>query len=514
MNYENKIGFIVLLMAIFVPLIIFNGAIDDFAPKHMVIISEIVQKGHVEEGEQAPGFYTFGAISNIFTGLPTKNFLYLPIQLIPYLIIFFTLMYKLSGNYLVSSLITFIELIAGSTGTGKIYFWPHGMGFILFYTLILIFLWVVEVKNFKKLRYRILLILLGTSLVYMSYDLIAMALIISAIISLICYGLWVWLKDTYELISEDYRLNAKSFSLLFLILTVVQFGFSSFVYKHVIPLFGIHPEISGIDKFIFSYINTELIQMELQDIYISYPKIISIISSIKYSLLLITIILFLLILIRKIINRDYINPRDAITSSIILMAIIYSLMRLYIGGIAITAIYLPGIFCIMILYRSSNRLKTWATFVILLLLILTPMYYYEKDSHNLINKDTNYFNSIEYPAHWYLNNRYTPSFAVSDELTKNFFVMYGYEKNVLAGTHPRTVKSVKILRTDDALFLINRANDTVLNKYFIINYNLNSMSLQNWKIIKSWNYLKDDIDKNHGLNKIYYADEVAIYHTS
>ena len=53
-------------------------------------------------------------------------------------------------------------------------------------------------------------------------------------------------------------------------------------------------------------------------------------------------------------------------------------MRIYIGQIAITNIYLPGIFCIMLLYRSSKRMKTWATFVILLLLILilTPIYYY------------------------------------------------------------------------------------------------------------------------------------------
>ena len=96
MRYENKFSLVILSMAFIVPLIIFNGTLDGFAPKHMLVMSETVQHGYLfsQEAEQiAPGFYLLGAVINLLTEISTKEYIFLPIQFVPYLIVSFLFLY-------------------------------------------------------------------------------------------------------------------------------------------------------------------------------------------------------------------------------------------------------------------------------------------------------------------------------------------------------------------------------------------------------------------------------------
>ncbi|KAB2946784.1 MAG: hypothetical protein OIN84_14905 [Candidatus Methanoperedens sp.] len=507
MRYENKISLIILSMAFIVPLIIFNGTLDGFAPKHMLVMSETVQHGHLfsQEAEQiAPGFYITGAIINILTEIPTKEFVFLPIQFVPYLIVFYVFIYKISGSYLLSSSITLIELISSTNGTDKVFFWPHALGWIIFYTMLFIVFKVAERKNEEEWEFRILLILLGMSLAIISYDIFAVSLLFLVIISLLLFLLKLISKIRKENIRRNY-LN------ILIILIVFDFGLLKFVYDVFIPTIMDKQlrDVTAIDKFLLSYVSTESVQTPLSELYISYPGIISIISLIKYSALLISILAFSIITFRKLRTKNPINFYDTIVCSIILVAISYASIRFFLAQFAITQIYLPGIICTIWLYRFSNKLKNWAIFVFLLLMVVVPVYYYENYSNNLIDMDENKYEYIEYPTYWYLENTIQSSISVSDELTKNFFIMH-HEKQVEDINYTNIREHMKVLSIDDVAFLLQKSNNSE-SKYFIVNYDLSRMSLQNWKIIKTWKFSEDKINSNPGIKKIYYSGNIEMY---
>ena len=507
MRYENKISLVILSMAFIVPLIIFNGTLDGFAPKHMLVMSETVQHGYLfsQEAEQiAPGFYIIGAIINILTEIPTKEFVFLPIQFVPYLIVFYVFIYKISGSHLLSSLITLIELISSTNGTDKVFFWPHAIGWIIFYSMLFIIFKIAERKNEDEWEYRILLIILGMSLALISYDIFAVSLLFLAIISLLLFLLKLISKTRKENIRRNY-LN------ILIILIVFDFGLLKFVYDVFIPTIMDKQlrDVTAIDKFLLSYVSTESVQTPLSELYISYPGIISIISLIKYSALLISILAFSIIMFGKLKTNKPINFYNTIVCSIILVAVSYASIRFFLGQFAITQIYLPGIVCTLWLYRFSNKFKIWAIFVVLLLMVVVPVYYYENYSNNLIDMDENKYGYIEYSAYWYLEKTVRSSTAVSDELTKNFFIMH-HEKQIEAINYTTIREHMKVLSMDDVAFLLQKSSNSE-SKYFIVNYDLSRMSLQNWKIIRTWKFSDDKINSNPGIKKIYYSGYIEIY---
>ncbi|NJD53881.1 MAG: hypothetical protein FIB07_13555 [Candidatus Methanoperedens sp.] len=506
MRYK-KISLIILSMAFIVPLMIFNGTLDGFAPKHMLVMSETVQHGYLfsKEAEQiAPGFYMTGAIINILTEIPAKEFVFLPIQFIPYLIVFYVFIYKISGSYLLSSLITLIELISSTNGTDKVFFWPHALGWIIFYTMLFIVFKIAEKKNEEEWKFRILLILPGMSLAIISYDIFAVSLLFLVILSLLLFLL--------KFISNVRKDNMKrNYLNIFIILIVFNFGLLKFVYDVFIPtiLNNQLRDVTAVDKFMLSYVSTESVQTPLSELYISYPGIISIISLIKYSALLVSILAFSIIMLGKLRAKNPINFFDTVVCSIILFAVSYASIRFFLAQFAITQIYLPGIVCTIWLYRFSDKFKTWAIFVVLLLMVLVPVYYYENYSNNLIDTDENKYGYIEYSAYWYLEKTVRSSIAVSDELTKNFFIMH-HEKQVEDINYTKIREHMKILSIDDVVFLLQKSNNSE-SKYFIVNYDLSRMSLQNWKIIRTWKFSKDKINTNPKIKKIYYSGYIEIY---
>ena len=90
-SQKNKIALILLLMAITLPLLLFNGTADAFIPKHIARVEEISYGGKLIEGENqvipVPGFYVLGAIITLVSGLASEKLIFFPIQLIPYAVL-------------------------------------------------------------------------------------------------------------------------------------------------------------------------------------------------------------------------------------------------------------------------------------------------------------------------------------------------------------------------------------------------------------------------------------------
>lgn len=524
MESKLKLVLILLNLAFICPLLMYNGAIDDFAPSHIEKIVSISQKSFLPmndvQVDQVPAFYAYGVIFTKILNIDARDLLFLPIQLVPFILVFFTLLYKLSNNYLLSALLTFLELISGVTGTLRVFFWVHGLGYILFYSSIILILNILNVDPLlnvvpKKSRfYLLLLIIIGSSLVFISYNLYAMMLILLFSIAFICFLRKLGLKTQES--KKEYSYFTNKFINLSIILLVSELGLSNFFYNSMIPTLRQSSvlSLSGIDKLLFTYLFVNDEHTLLSGILLSYPKIISVISVTKYLVIGFSITLFLLSIYSKIKNKAHFNAYDLITGSFILMITLYSIPRMYIGGIVVTLFYIPGIFCIIWLYRFSHSFKKWSIFVVILLLFLVPLFNYVEYSNDLTNKDANWFKSTDYSASWYFKHK-SSSMGVSDELTRNLFSLYASEmfyKNGLSSNH--STERIKILLSNDALFLTQKLNvaSNIQRQYYILNYDLNANSLENWIVIKSWKYLKNNVERNSHVNNVYDSNFISIYY--
>jgi hypothetical protein len=273
-------------MAITLPLLLFNGTLDAFIPMHISMVEEISYNGRLIEEEnqviQVPGFYALGAMTTLIGGFVSEKLIFFPIQLIPYAVLFFTVLYRVSGNSIVASLFTLVELCSGTYGTTKIFFWPHGIGELLFFSmLLLIFILLKQDRLSKPLIF--LAVIMGSSLVYISYNLTAMTLLLLAIIMMVLAILHLISIKYNDTDSRHHLSLSKMFSILLLILGVVELGLSKFFYGVFIPTFqdAQDLEISSLDKFLIAYINPELSATPLGPIMVSYPAIVSVISGIK-----------------------------------------------------------------------------------------------------------------------------------------------------------------------------------------------------------------------------------------
>ncbi len=518
-SQKNKVALVLLLMTVSIPLLLFNGTADAFIPKHIARIEEISCAGMVIEEEnqviQVPGFYVLGAVITLVSGLVPEKIIFFPIQLIPHAVLFFMVLYRVSGNSIVAGLITLIELCSGTTGTGKIFFWPHGIGNILFLSmLLLIFILLKRDRPSKMLIF--LAVITGSSLVYISYNLTAMTLLLLVVIAAL-------LTILYQISLMHNNTNSKHHSLskiflsLVLILSAVELGLSRFFYGVFIPTLRAAQdfEMSGLDKFLIAYVNPELSATSLSPIMVSYPAIISVISGIKYLFLVATILIFCTIVVKTIFKEKSLDHASLFILAILLMQGIYAIPRIMIGGIVVTYLWLPGILCVAQFSELSKRLRVWAFTVLFVILICTILYYFAMDSGDHIDRNEYQFSNYEIPVHWFFKVN-DGNLAVSDELTNDFFILHSLKYSVAHGAPPdydAIAKKHRIMPTEDARVLVQLSDGTLDTKYYILNQRLKGMSLQNWIIVKSWHYSSEMIDCNDQINKIYGVPLLSVYYS-
>lgn len=521
-SQKNKIALILFLMAISIPLLLFNGTLDDFIPKHIARVEEISHGGWLIEGKnqviQVPGFYVLGAIITLISGLAPEELIFFPIQLIPYAVLFFTMLYRVSGSSIVASLITLIELCSGTTGTGKIFFWPHGIGDLLFFSMLLLILILLKQDRLSKTLI-VLAVITGSSLVYISYNLTAMTLLLLAVIMAVLAVFYLMSLKYNNADSRRHLSSSKTFFTLLLILWVVELGLSKFVYGVFIPTLQAAQdfEMSGLDMFLIAYINPELSTAPLSPIMVSYPATISVISGIKYLFLATTILIFCIVITNTIFKEKSLDSTNLFVLAVLLMQGFYAIPRLMIGGIVVTSLWLPGILCVARFSGMSKKFRVWAFVVLSVILVCTSFYYCTMEGGDYINRDEYQFNSYKAPVHWFFKTN-NGDLAVSDELTNDFFILYSLKYSIAHGASSPDYDAIaqkhRILPTEDAQVLAQLSDSTLDTKYYVLNQKLTRMSLQNWIIIKSWRYSREGINCNDRINKIYEVPLLSIYYPS
>lgn len=506
MKASKSITYIFLVISIILPLLLYDGAIDSFAPLHVVPIDEIVHFGFINMGSnsEVPCFYIIGSIISLVAGIQAKTLIYLPIQLFPSILVFFILFRKISGNSLFASVLTLTYSISDITGN-KIFFWVHGLGLILF--IMILFLIANKLDNRFKQKNTILFIISITALVYISYDLTFQLIIILTSIILLL------------IIKQEYAHIIKSFTTILLVLMIIQLGLSKFVYNTLIPEF-MQSENAGdpIEAFIstlFGGGSITDIAFSVTDPYIIYPNIIGVIGGAKYTILMSSIVIAFVFILRKFIHTKKVDSSSVLLIAFFISSTSYIVAKLPIGQFPIGVYSFPGIMALSFLYKiSNNRIshKFILSFAISILFTLSSINYIMMDTNNFINKDENHFEYVEPSVNWYW--KYCEGMVVSDILTNNLFYMGGSKISISNGGDLKSVHDY--FRALDPFYDLPSMLNISSNKYdsigqfYIINKRLNKLDVERWKVLKPWNYFMDEIEMNSNYNLIYTTEDMMI----
>lgn len=363
-------------------------------------------------------------------------------------------------------------------------------------------------KNFKKINSHLIIIITCSSLVFISYDLIAMCLTFLLVAATVLYlqsNTTINAKDRTKGISLS-----KSLYTLLIVIGVIELGLTKFFYNNFIPAIkasGLN-ELTSIEKFILYYISPKHVDTVLSDLYLRYPMSIPVVSGIKYFLLLSAIIICLILIICKIWKKEKLNNIDITVLSMVIMMFCYSIFRIAIGDLVITLLYLPGLFSALWIFRFSNKLKLCSIFMLTIILVLVPLYYFINFNNNLINKTPENYKKTTPVGNW-LEDKGSENYqTISDELTKNLLIL---DQSLKTKRYEDAFKHNSTMTSIDAAALIGRSGKMPQNKYFVLNYELNSLILENWIIIRSWRFTEDLIDNKSMLNKNYDNNSIAIY---
>lgn len=514
-NSKIKIVAIILIFAYIFPLIMFRGSIDSFQLLQGALSYEVSQYGFISNNyliSEIPAFYAYGAIILDIIGISPMALNFLPIQLLPLILLLYVFFHRISGNNIFAGLIVLIEMISGTTGTFRVYFWPHGLGYILFFTILLICILIFD-KYYTDKRLNAMLLVVVFSLLFICYNYTAITLLflVSA-----CFYFSILRYTSY---SSFQHTSLTNFYGAIIIAILGLFGISKFVYNSLIPLYNsIDVDYSTFDKLIASYITRNSINDPILDLLIVYPTSITILSTLKYLIYLIAILLFMGLTVYKC-KYSIIDYCDIISLSIMSAIFIYMIPRMLIGDFFITSLYLPGLVCLASLYKYGKQLnqKLLSRLIlifIMVILIINPIIYGINYDNSTINIDDNNYIYAEEPAKWLLNNC-NYMFVSSDELTKNSLIAYS---SVSLLRNISSIKSYTELYTrykriskNELLSLIKRSNVDTPKKYYIINMDINYLSLGEWTSVIPWHYYIESVNSNLQICQTYNSGKIKIY---
>lgn len=491
----KKIYLIAFAISYIYILLHFNSSIDAFAPLQISAIDETMEKGFLLEAyrNSVPTFHILGSELALMLGESSRFLLFSPIQLVPYTVLFFVLLLKISNSYFLASLISITELTTGFTGTQRIFFWPHGIGSILYFALLILFLLIFSGKDRSVWQYHLLAVIVGISLVFTSYDVIFTYLLFLS--SFIIYSMIFNNPAHLSRNNLDYRQH-QSIKLLILLI-IAELGLTEFVYNNFINALKSSDSftLSVLDKFVLSYFSASAQDNILRDIYLHYPQSITYYGYVKYGILLVFLTLFLIHFITSINTRYKIHSIFII--SILSSMVIWAVIRLMIGHVEIGFFYYPAVFSIAWMYSNGGSIKKWAIAGIIILLAMNPIYHILIYNEDLSNKDLDKFNYLSLPLSW-CKEETSGTQMRSDELTKNYYIMSYRTQNF------------QTLDENDVAFLIKRTEYSS-NDYFIINNDLNALNVGNWIQIVPWKVNEYLLENNEKINKILNSKKVFIY---
>lgn len=484
-------------------------ALDGFVPKLVAVGYEGAVRGTLPSNglvEQVPGFFSF--TSTLFTVLDVRPLLLLhfPIQLVPYVLGIFTLAYLVAnGKVVIAGLLAGLEVFLTSSATATVYLWPHGLGFVLFYILTICLVVLFQ----RRTEYWVLpLILLNSAaLVYISYNLTLIYLAV-LVVAFVLIELSGRLPSRYAVLDSGLRTTSTRVVLLISgAFTGVLVVNSDFFWGTFVPLVKGGVREGTLAEFLATWVGgTESGSSELSHLATTPPDAIRYIAITRYALVFLGLLAFSVYLAHKLRERREIVSIDLLLASYIGALTLYFVARLYIGSVAVSLFYIPGVLSLAYLYSVSSDRRVTVSVVILLMLITgtvvaTQVVNNADTSEGLIERNLILAYDIDNEQEWV--DTYGPQgqeFS-SSEYTRNLMTISSMVDQ-RTPSYGDTSERYPILQSEHAVAL-TRFKDPSGTSYFVLNTREESMSLQQWRIIKSWRYHREEIHANPNVDKVY-----------
>lgn len=513
-HQQYKLAFSLLSFFLAIGLFIYYGSIDSFAPYQVAIINHVAESGSVPKARDSlSAFYVFGAVLMHLTGVQSQSLLSLPVQMAPFFLILFVLIYRFSNSIWFATGIVIIEMFLGVTGTSRYFLWPHGIGNVLIYISLLLMIRSYDGSKIAFRRYLLLLFIAGVVIIGMSYN--YTAIFFAALATLIGGGIVA--KQRFGASAIECR-RLKGITRLNMALVVVLLGIFPFIYSVFIPMMASsNPEVGTIDKFLNSYFSGGSTPEALSVMILpSVPSILTYLSLIKYVLISVALSIFTIEIVGDYWNGQPFSGEDVTLGALITASLVFILLRVPIGNVAIEWLYLPGILCLAWLYQRQsifrgNSYRTFAIIALVILLLVTPTQYVINYQHDRIDRSASNFEYLEEPAEWHSSHA-SGGNTLSDELTRGYFLMYATENTGrdFSSYDDRLYR----IPVDDVGTLTQQTNDPLSGEYYVLNKRLNVLEIGNWITLRSWEEADEELRGNKSVERVYDNDEVIIYRNS
>ncbi len=483
-------------------------SVDGFAPKHAYHVAETVQTGHIpESGINVEGFYGFGAIFVIVSNIDPSALIYFPLTVWAYIPILFTLTYKLSSDYRIAGGVVLLQYLTGLEGTEKLYFWPHGFGKMLFFTVLILL--IVSVRNGRWYRrLSLCLVIILTSLMFVSYNL--------SVIALACLGILAISTNLLESCANktskywfSYS-TSKSLIISISLAAIVIFGMSSFIYSTAIPLVLRLEEFSTLSKFTSAWFGTNDLPEELAAIYFTRPPTLTYLAVFKYVIVLFILSLLGILILQFLRHRD-LYADDLIMGSLTLSVGIFMFLRIFVGAIPVQWLHLPMILTIGYLWKNRDResavldIKTRRSIVVValvLLLIQAPIFYavgLQSNSINRVDGFSEYEESSEFMSDY--SNKPVLTTKTSQYLVESYALQSYKESQSGIQVGVLTISDINKMRTQQ------QVKEGIYVTYTGWNY----VALPNWVTVQSWEMSEGKIQRNTNMIHIYDSGKMKLY---
>lgn len=504
--HQSKIAQAILLFSIVLPIIFLYGNIDEFIFLHIGFSHKIDLLGYIPKTDPAfydtspsmPGWYLLPVMISKISDIPYDSLLFLPIQQIALSLLYFCVLLNISRNKLISALYVLII----STFSHTIYFALHDIGFVIFLSIILLIIILYRSNNSKTyISASSGIILSLISVIFVSYKTTFYAL--SFIFSLFLIEYFAN-KNNILAINQNFR---KTFMNLFAVGIIGFLAFNQIFYLQFIPLIRIIDESNmGVYKLLTLFLSSPIDLPALFSLYYNPPVILVYIKTIRAGL----IMLFSFLAVSYAVLKHIKKPKETLSLSykllIALILVGFSIFIIYnlLGLFDIGMLTISGIVALLILYNENHlkkyHIKKLICIVSFVLIMLNISYQVTVNVHNdFPQKDSNYFEYIKPTAKWFMSYVNGTDLKLrTDVLTRGYLIKE-------AATDRYITSYPLMISGEELLFITQKSSQSTHDKnvLYLLNFKLNHFSIWQWRIIKSLNYFKKEIESNQGLCKIY-----------
>jgi hypothetical protein len=308
--------------------------------------------------------------------------------------------------------------------------------------------------------------------------------------------------------------NKKARSLLnmAIIMIVVWLGLSTFIYKTFLPSLEQWDFSTGpLELFFARFFGQEGIS-EIAYYTAPVPTSITIINILKYCLYLIAVFYGVLIIVRYRSERYFKQTLAPFFFSITVTVLLWIILRLYVGGLAITAIFYIVLFSVISItyYLSLNNhlvVKSIIISFVVLFLSFNIGTNLIMQANQMVVKDN--YSYLKIANDWTYQNTKTYVYY-PDQLSYSWsFLTYCDYYSQYPEAMPATLSKQETLNLYKSAPLID-------NRIIFINYRANIIHSGGWTSLKSLSNYRQDIENNPSiLAKIYSLnDDIALFVTS